>query len=227
MKEILEQIATRIPRYFTDLLAVSIAPKRFIAERESEGQDALNDAFVFLGITLLIGYVVQIPIMPKQENVLLAFASYVAIFGLGLFITLIALLVSWRLVGGRATLAQLFVCTAYLVGPMIIIVLVFTLCGDSMFRLSDPQGYRSFKLHPSTAVADGDVDPGSFAVMVMFFLAGFLAASVWFFVAWGAYREMNGVSRTRSALAFVICNVLFIPLTAVSALLSLPMSPLD
>ena len=91
MQEIIETVGKRIPRYFMDLLDVSTAPKRFIAKQYIDEANSINDAFVFLGITLLVTFAVQLPLLQAllPDKLLIACASLTALTGLGLIISLI------------------------------------------------------------------------------------------------------------------------------------------
>ena len=56
------------------------------------------------------------------------------------------------------------------------------------------------------------IDPrswGSSVALVAIFIrvAGFLFISEWGFVAWGAYRELNGLSKARSFVELIIKGV--------------------
>ena len=55
-------------------------------------------------------------------------------------------------------------------------------------------------------------------------LFGFGVLFIWSIIAWGAYRELNGLSRWRSLAALVISGVLEIPSLAVLIVIAVSIS---
>lgn len=224
MKEIIDAALVQIPRYFTDLLDVSMGPKRFVVRQCANETEPVNEAFTFLGITLLADLLLQLPLVPAKENLLLKLATFAVTGGLMLLATLAALRIAWMVVGGTANMKRLFVCTAYLLAPMLFIMVAFFLVGDVMFRIINPEGYQLLRINPFAELPDSAIEKGGFFVCMVFLVLGLAAGYAWFFVAWGAYRILNGVSRFRSAIAFFIYNLISIPLMVVGVFLGFNLS---
>jgi hypothetical protein len=216
MKEIILAVLGQIPRYFTDLLEVAMSPKRFLKTRCAGKNDPVNDAFIFLGITFIVAQFLQLPLLPNRDDLLKSLATLAALEGLVLFGTLLGLRIAWVSVRGKADLRQLFVCTAYMVGPAMFIMLGVMLPGYALFKLRDPKGFEQFM----AGSFEGDTGSLGYRAAVIALLLGFAAAYAWLFVAWGAYRTVNKVSKTRSAIAYIIYTLICIPLLAITVLLA-------
>ena len=132
---------------------------------------------------------------------------------------LLALTLAWRMVGGKPKLRDMFIATAYMSGPYALIAVFFVVVGDGLFKLIDPDAYAFVQEYPR----DDPPESAGRAALVPFVVAvtGFAAAYIWLVFAWGAYRVLTRVSRTRSAVAFVIYNALSIPLVAMGVIISL------
>ncbi|HEX9173176.1 MAG TPA: hypothetical protein VF861_10975 [Telluria sp.] len=198
MNDFVKLALAQIPQYFLDLVEVTTHPKSFLRRKRDGGPDAANKACIFYGVTLLIATVFLAPALPKTEgfehNALTA-----AVFqGLMLLMSLIVIRIAWKLVGGQATIRQLFVCTAYLSGPTTFLLLMFFSIGDVLFRFADTGGQ---------AISTGSA------------MVGAALAFVWATLGWGAYRTVNRVSRLRSAIAYLLSAILAMPVLLIGVLL--------
>jgi hypothetical protein len=45
---------------------------------------------------------------------------------------------------------------------------------------------------------------------------GYLILNIWGFIGWGAFRQLNGLSKLRSSVALIITLVLFVPVFFIS-----------
>jgi len=123
---------------------------------------------------------------------------------------------AWRIVGGKATVRSFFVTYAYFFGVLIVIYTLFMLLGEGVFKVFEPELYARVieaKLNKQTIpdFSGSNIPWVSFGILV----AGFIFVSVWGFVAWGAYRELNGLSKWRSFFAVMIAGVLSWPISAI------------
>lgn len=198
MYDFVKLALAQIPQYFMDLVEVTTHPKSFLRRKRGGGPDAANEACIFYGVTLLIATIFMVPSLPKAEgferNVLMA-----AVFqGLMLMLSLIVIRIAWKLVGGQATIRQLFVCTAYLSGPTTFVLLMFFNVGDVLFRFAETGGQ---------AISNGSA------------MIGAALAFVWATLGWGAYRTVNRVSRLRSAVAYLLSAILSMPVVLIGILL--------
>ena len=67
MTDYLKLILAHIPEYFMDLLEVTANPKESIPSRCGPGKKAVNDAAIFLGITIVLILLLILPgTRPKE-----------------------------------------------------------------------------------------------------------------------------------------------------------------
>jgi hypothetical protein len=115
--------------------------------------------------------------------------------------------VSWKIVGGKLTFKKFITVSSYFTGVSSLLLLIFTLLGLGIFNGIDPENAQLLR-------NDGWVDPvdlmksAGYRVMWIVVGLGFVVAFIWIFRIWRTYRDLNQVSRGRSAIAFVIFMVL-------------------
>jgi hypothetical protein len=86
---------------------------------------------------------------------------------------------------------------------------VFSISGMAIVHAYDPAAVQALmkpKWEPDTALTAAAM------INLWSVLLGLAAAFAWTILAWGALRELNGVSRLRSTLAFAVYIVLYPPL---------------
>jgi hypothetical protein len=92
---------------------------------------------------------------------------------------------------------------------MSVVFTVFQLLGEGVFKVLAPDLYgqviqAKLNKQPTPDLLGSSVPLISSVVLV----AGFFALSVWGLVAWGAYRELNGLTKRRSFVALMIAGLL-------------------
>src|SRR5262249_16929561 len=127
MKELIDRILAYLPRFFLDLGALLAAPKRFIASKDIESNDAFADACLFLALAFSIDVIVTTPFRRPAVDFWMGTARYfesnilvVVCFGL-------AVRIAWWLVRGKASTRAIFVTYIYLIGAVTLMV-VFWKC---------------------------------------------------------------------------------------------------
>ena len=216
---------SEVPQYLMHLLDLVIGPKTFLASRCTPDADATNKATIFSGISLLIAFILQLPGLRKQVNPASQFALLIANELVVMVVTVLALRGAWRLVGGTATVRQPYICTAYIVGPMFFIFLSCLLTGDAVFRLIDPDGHALLHNNPLATLPQASLEKHGSSVMLFALLAGVVGSLIWLIAVQGAYRALNGVSRARSVAAFVVFQIIQIPLLVFAFALALTQLP--
>lgn len=212
MNDYLKLALTELPQYFMSLLELLVSPKAFLISRCSADEDNSNRATIFIGMTLLFSFLMQIPLLPKQVNITNQFALLIANELVLMATTLLAIRLAWKFVGGKATLRQLFVCTAYAAGPMFYIFISCNLVGDAFFQVIDPEGHSLVLNHPFSALPESSLKKNGIVAEIGGFISGLIGAYVWLIIVQGAYRSLNQVSRARSFAAFIMTQVFQIPL---------------
>ena len=208
MKELIQMILSHVPRYLVDFGLLLSGPKRFIAQRNTKAEKTLNESLIFFGISLSLAVVATMPLMPPETN-LWQYLTIRAIMAL-LIITLsaIALRLAWRLMGGKATVRSFFVTDAYFFGVLSIVLTIFELLYAGVFKVLAPNLYEWIRAGGGGSPPIPDLTDNVFLfVLLPILLTYLLFIVVWPLVTWGAYRELNDLSKSRSFLAFMVTGV--------------------
>jgi len=194
-----------------DLLEVSAHPVTFILKHLPLEKEAVSKAFVFLGITLLLTYLLGIPMLPKQSNHLYMLLLYSAASGVAFLGGMLLFRAAWSIVGGRASIRELFVCAAYLSAPPLFIISFFSLVGQAFFILIDPEGAAALRENPMAELSESSEELGGQIASQALTIFGLAVALCWYIGAWRSYRIINRVSKIRSIIAFFLSVVFSIP----------------
>ncbi len=216
LKDLLDPVLKLLPAYTSQLVALLSGPKRFLAERDLAADGAMADALVFLGISLLVAFVAQLPLLTDQKDFLTAFAPQAVITFLSFVLSVAVVQLCWRLVGGGASFKSTFIVSCYVSGFALLLLLVFDLAAEGSFRLLDPTVYRQLKRQE---LVDSFTGAG-FLTYASLMGLGVTVSTVWVYVAWGAYHRINAVSRAKSGLAFALANILGLVGLAISVSMS-------
>ena len=210
MHEALERVFGHIPAYLRTLSDIVPNPKRFVQHQFSQGDRQLENALVFLGISFLIGWVAK---SSFGDRSLMDLATDAVFLFIGILAFGLVLCLVWRMVKGRAPIQRLLIVHFYYSGVLYILYSCWFLITIGVVRVGNPAFYKLLmdnihhaNMKPFTqqeSVTAISLSPG----FLIAFLVGFLAIVTWFFVGWGAYRELNRLSKLRSALA----ATMFIP----------------
>jgi len=217
MRELLEKVIGLIPSYIGDLLRLLQGPKTFIAERLSRRDSQLKNAIVFLAISILAAWLLE-PSFIRLDPVIDLAVSEVFMFVSALAYGVAACL-AWRIVKGRAELSKFFVVNFYCAGVFKIILSCWILTMVGVLKAMDPALYRDFMKAAFSGNIAWLINSGKLQEsaanlpMTLVWLAGSCAMLVWLCVGWGAYRELNSLSKARSALAAVLFLLFCYPVT--------------
>lgn len=213
MKELLEKIVSYLPVYVPDFVRLVSGPKSFVAERNKKNEGGLVRAFTFLGVSLAIFFILQWGFVAPGK----ASSTDAAIHGI-LYVLFVVgfsgiLRLSWKIVGGKARYDRFLITTSYYVGVCLIGMAIATLCSIAILRLFYPDSNTWFVsvVAAKNPWAVQMPDPRILKGILASFLAFLVVAAstfVWGLVAWGAYRELNQLPRSRSCAALFL-TVLF------------------
>jgi hypothetical protein len=231
VKELIEKILGYLPQYFTDFGAVFCGPKSFIAQRHIEADSAFADCLLFLGISLALVAVMITPALPVGTDIWKQALSLAIVCLVSVPLYASAIRIAWWLVGGRAPIRSFIIVYSYFFGVIVVILTGFQLVEIGFFKLLDPDLYGKMIIAQSNRQALPDEAIGStvFWIAMSILGLGVSLGSVWGFVAWGSYRNLNGLSKGRSFVAMMIAGVFCPPILPVvlflTAALSLPVKP--
>lgn len=223
MHEALERILGHIPAYLRTLSNIVPNPKRFIQGQFSQGDRQLENALVFLGISFLIGWVAK---SSFGDHSLMDLATDAVFLFIGILAFGLVLCLVWRVVNGRAQIQKLLIVHFYYSGVLYIFYSCWFLITIGIIRIGNPAFYKLLMDNVHRANMKPFTEPESVAAIshspgfLIAYVVGLLAIIAWFFVGWGAYRELNRLSKLRSALA----AALFVPSAFVVGILIFMMS---
>lgn len=208
MKDLIQKILSYLPQYLMDFGALFSGPKRFMAQKNTRAEDTFDQSLLFLGVSLVLVVVMTAPLLPPGGDLWTHVGASAVTYLLTVTLSAIALRLAWRLVGGRATVRSFFVTYAYFFGVMVVVFTFFALLGEGVFKVFAPELYgqvieAKLQKQPMPDLSGSSLPLVTFLILV----AGYVFISVWGFVAWGAYRELNRVSKGRSFLALMIMGV--------------------
>jgi hypothetical protein len=226
MKELLDKILKYLPHYLTDFGTAFAGPKSFIAAKLSNAEDdAFAEALLFLGISFALVVLMLMPLQrPGTDFWSVCGTNFItALIGMSLGATVTR--VAWWIVGGRAPARLFFIAYAYLIGVVYVILAAVQLLSMGFFKVLDPQLYRQFLDASQKGQSMPDLSQSYIPVTALaIFIFGWLALSIWAFIGWGAYRQLNGLSKLRSFIALLILGILMLPVTAITFFVASAMS---
>jgi hypothetical protein len=220
MKEIFERLVGLIPAYFEALFPLLTGPKRFIAERLSSDESAMEKALIFLAISFAIGWILKIPLSRSGDPLLdLGTGSVFQLMNVLAYGT--ALYLAWRIAGGRAGLQKFLTIHFYYAGVLLLLETGLYLGFAGTIRAFDPAlfkelhdaiyagNFAAFLIENHERLLASSAYRASFLVQ----FAGFGAMLAWIFAGWGAYRALNRLSRLRSMGAGLLFFIFCLPVT--------------
>ena len=220
MKEIFERLVGLIPTYFEALFPLLTGPKRFIAERLSSDESATQKALIFLAISFAIGWILKIPLSRGDPLLELGTDSVFALMNVLAYGT--ALYLAWRIAGGRAGLQKFLTIHFYYAGVLLLLATGLYLGFAGTVRAFDPALFK--ELHDAAYAGnlaaflienkERLLASSAYRASLLVQFAGFGAMLAWIFAGWGAYRELNRLSRLRSMGAGLLFFVFCFPVTA-------------
>lgn len=220
MKEILEKLIGLVPAYFETLFSLLTGPKRFIAERLTQDESAMKEALVFLAVSFALGWILKLPMVRGDPLLQLgaegAFVlSYVLAYGLALHL-------AWRIAGGRSSLQKVLTIHFYFAGVFLLLMTLLFLGMMGTIRAIDAALFK--ELHDAAhggdlagflmANRDRLLESAAYRMSLLVQLAGLGAMLAWVVAGWGAYRELNCLSRWHSIGAGLLFLAFCLPVTA-------------
>lgn len=205
MKDLIEKILKYLPNYLTDFAAVFGGPKRFIEQKNINADDTFHNALLFLAVSLVVVVLMTAPLLPpgKELWAYLVAQAVTTLVAVSLFA--LALRLSWRVVGGRATFRSFFVTYAYYFGVIFVLLTLWLLLGSGILKVGDPALYAKLRASQvSGQRAPELLESTLFFVYLGVLGVGFILSAVWGFIGWGAYRQLNGLGKGRSFVAMMI-----------------------
>jgi hypothetical protein len=222
MKEIVEQVLGYLPKYIPEFLRVLSSPKTAILERNKGRPDDLREGLIFYGISFFLIFPLQRALIPNQQEIWTHIAQSLA---LAIFIGSVAAALTrlaWRIVGANAPLDRFLVVYCYFSGVTLVVFMFPALIALGALKTFYPESYK-----PLTSVMfSTDKSPfdlgaaqeiqrlqGYWVYNIVYSVLGCFSIA-WYVIAWGAYRQLTGLTRLRSAVAFILTGIFLLPVAA-------------
>lgn len=207
MKDLASLVLSQIPKYISNFASLVSSPIRFIRNYNPYKESALSEAFVFLGISLVITFILKAPLLPAPDKV--NTFAYIAADGLWkvtmVMIVAASMRLAWRIVGGAATFDRYLIINCLYFGVFSVLSHMLLLCGHYLNTI-DRNHYLALS---NKTLAVG------LALKAILYVLGFGALFVWCLICWKTYVEINGpsISKSQSVVAFILVLLIsFLPL---------------
>jgi len=225
--DLLTWLIRLVPAYLTDLLGITSGPKEFIAHRIARQGIRWQEGFLFFVISFVLTSAMTLPFarhpLLELPSDLVFVSAYVLLFGYATYF-------AWRLVGATAKVQHFLTIHFYLAGVLkLIYTATFVVC-IGVLRGGDPALYQELMNTLSSGntvdwfLAKADTPFAErlvwrLALLVVFGGLGTMLA--WVIIGWGAYRQLTGLRKLRSILAFLLFCGLCVPVYAVTTLIAI------
>src|SRR6266436_3481629 len=229
MKDLFEQILKYLPHYLTEFGAAFSGPKSFIATKLSTDEgDAFGEALLFLGISLTLVLLMYTPLLPAGKDFWSFAIPYYVSYIIEIPLAAMAIRAAWWIVGGRAPARPFFIAYAYYVGVASVLIGAIELVASGFFKTFDPQLYQEYsgsfeKPQSMEDWVQSHADllhryAQSYVTLTAAVISGLgtLIIVIWGLIGWGAYRQLNGLSKLRSLVALIVSRFLFVPVALIS-----------
>jgi hypothetical protein len=195
-------------------------------ERISSDELRLTDALLFLAISFVIGWGLEISFL--KQNPLIDLASSAIFFMFSVMTFGGAVCLAWRLVKGAADINKFFVIHFYYAGVIKLIMACTVMAAIGVLKAFDHQLYEEFMnatyqgQNMNFMIRNSERFIKSDAGIPLISISSLLniVMLIWIIAGWGAYREINHLSGFRSGAAFILLMLFSIPINVVVYLLA-------
>jgi Yip1 domain len=214
VKDLLERILKQLPGYLPDLASLVARPKTAMLQWVGEAAGDLTRPLTFVGVSVAIGFLLQLPQLGKEDTftTLVASMAVFKVLALVMFAAIIQLV--FRMAGGHASFSATFSAYLYIVSPLYIALVILEIARLGTLRAYDPAIAIAERLDPGYVVANTErwrtfatSSPSLVIAYSLLGLANVIAVFGWFVVCWGVFRDLHRIGRWRSTLAGVVTLV--------------------
>ena len=204
MAEIALRFLRYLPRYLREFGSLLSGPKRFMSRKQIHTERSFIDSLHFLILSLVITVAARAPLLPPEADLWVFFGSQSVLCLMSVVLFSLSLRLSWRIVGGKAVFRSFFVACAYFFGVIFVIFVFVTLTAEGVFKFFDLEFYKAVR----DAIKDGTprptIDEPLKYILGAILAIEHIALAIWYITGWGAYRQLNGLSKRRSLAALLI-----------------------
>ena len=218
MKDLVEFLSKNLAGYLPVLISVIAAPNRSVSKLIADGQDRLNRALLFGGITIAIGFAFQAPLLHKDQNFATIAGSILAFKIVAILIFSWAILLAFRLMGGKGSYETTLCAYLYVVSPLYLLWILLNVVNIGILSTYDPalaMSWRSGQFLTADQIKEfTSTTPLRAASFMLLVIIQTFCTPAWFAIYWGTFRGIHQVSLFRATLAFlisvVVCYAFFV-----------------
>lgn len=209
MRDLVAPAVQSVPDYFSNLFALCLGPKKFFRDKvfiaEQHRAEAVKDAYIFLGYSTVFSIAIILIISPLAKS-LATIAAATVFQVVFIFLIVLVLVLSWRLVRCEMPLRRLLIAFCYHFGLWELILYLIIVCGYAIARAADPTSDATLRsvLTPEGVKIAMKLPLSRYGILLGSFAVAQLAVYGWTAVVWPAYRDLAATSGRRSAKAFVL-----------------------
>ncbi|WP_298437032.1 YIP1 family protein [uncultured Jannaschia sp.] len=207
MSDLVKTILTALRNYIPALLAVISDPRRTIPDRVGSGDDALDAALAFFGITLALSLLLQLPLLGPADDPVAVFGSLPVVRMLMFAIFTACVVLAFRAVGGRGGFIPTLCISLYVNAPAYLVQVTTALMSRGLVARSgaiDLADLQDADTRPAASAALAAADPTTATLLVATGVLGIGIVVAWFLYCWPIYRAQHRVSRARSGVAYAV-----------------------
>ena len=214
MKDLLEKLAAYGPRCIEDLIAILSGPKTFLRGIGPSDAEALPRALAFLAFCVSIGFLLELPFESAQKDWWSTFGLLLVLSGVAALITAAIIKCGFAAMRGKATLHYHFLLASYVTAPAFMIQPLMNGASKGIVKKYQPDLYALFETYVNaslTGISTLEVErffplfrSGSVLLAFAVLALNHIMLTAWIVICWGAYKDINHVTRIRSLLAGLV-----------------------
>ncbi len=219
MLDLVKTIAKFLPTYLTSVIALLTRPKTYI-DRRNRTNEYLEDSLLFAGVSACISLLLTPRLFLPDGDIIESLGTRLVVGLVMAFSAAAMIAAACRLVGGKAPFMQFLVTYLYMSGMTAILSSALFFLAFGIAFAIDAEAVKQF-VHlgrentPFAAMSKDEARKfiqvvRSPAVIMLSVSNCFIFA--WFIACWGSFRKIARLSRTRSAIAFVLAFVVLAPI---------------
>ncbi|HEV7317876.1 MAG TPA: hypothetical protein VGO04_04600 [Ensifer sp.] len=221
LKGLLEKIAGLLPRYFLELGNLVSGPKEFVKSKDVYSDQAFESALVFAAITVLLLFITMLTIYGINNLIVFLILGYAASF-ISIGLISMSIMLAWRAVGWKRAAKPIFVVMLYYYAAINWMTIILTLTYLGFLKSYAPTYHSSVlksirenefnQLGNKFSVLLETAPPwesNTFSLGSVVASLGIVFILIWIFIGWGAFRNLSGLQKWKSGVAFILFLLIF------------------
>ena len=210
MKDLIHLILKNLASYLPVLFSVVSAPKQAIINIIDNEPDKLNQALIFVGVTLAIGFAFQIPFTDSGQS-FYSIVGFLLAFKIVVSLSFpIVILFIFKLFKGQGNYLDTLCAYLYIASPLYLFVTVLEVIIYSIIFSHDPELASTWRNAAITKQQFDDfynTSPFLGLSYGILYIVYALCQYIWLAICWGIFRHIHKVNKASSVLAFFITAV--------------------